>query len=201
MLRALCVELESGEIDVLGLDMPCASWSSARRWDGGPPPLRGDDWDASIFTGDSGWGRQDLRRHDQDKASEGNYLLLMTCILCVSAFLNGVPGYIENPASSRVWKSPLMKVLLHAVNGTFHTVSFCRYGTQWRKDTTFMTWLLPADSWAPRRCSTPSGRCVRSGKRHVLLSGKVKQTYKTLIAQPYPFELCHDLMSAFLRIA
>ena len=62
-------------VDVLGLDMPCTFWSTARRWDGGSPPLHG--YSATfLFCGESGWGRQNLRPHDVDEANEGIYVFL-----------------------------------------------------------------------------------------------------------------------------
>ena len=36
---------------------------------------------------------------------------------------------------------------------------------------------------------------MRTGQRHIILSGKVKGKYRTILAQPYPAALCAEIVS------
>lgn len=88
---------------VVHFGMPCESWSLARKWDGGPPPLRDND----LF-----FGRQNLTRHDREKVLRGNELLKSTCQLALACMKFEIPGTIENPQTSRAWLTHEMHGLI-----------------------------------------------------------------------------------------
>ena len=61
------IKRHRNKIALIWLGTPCTSWSRARRFDGGPRPLRDDDVRL--------WGFSDLRPSDQSKVLLGNQLL------------------------------------------------------------------------------------------------------------------------------
>ena len=72
------------------LGMPCQSWSRARRWDGGPAPLRDDH--------DYLYGRPKLPYHDAEKVFTGNVLLFWTYWFCTFATHCGLRWVVEVPS-------------------------------------------------------------------------------------------------------
>ena len=75
--------------------MPCESWSRARKWDGGPPPLR--DNDSFLY------GYDYLTGSNRIRVEQGNALLKATFLLALAAIAAGTPWTIENHFSSRAW--------------------------------------------------------------------------------------------------
>ena len=57
-----------GAVKVLGLELPCNTWSLARRENFGPPPLR-DNSASGLY------GLPDLKATDQLKVNAGNFRL------------------------------------------------------------------------------------------------------------------------------
>ena len=92
------------DFSVVHFGMPCESWSLARKWDGGPPPLRDND----LFL----YGRPNLTRHDREKVLRGNQLLKSTCHLALACMTFEIPGTIENPQTSRAWLTHEMHGLI-----------------------------------------------------------------------------------------
>jgi hypothetical protein len=193
VLNGIIVLLYFDAVDYIGLDMCCQSWSRARRWDGGPVPLRDDD-PYEL------WGRFGLSSSDVKKVLLGNRLLHITAFIAYVAYICDVPGYIENPFSSRCWLTSVLKQLSEGIDAVDKQVHYCQYGMRWKKPTRFLCWLIRNDDWNPRLCcSSFSGKCSRTGQPHVQLSGKSNGVYKTLQAQPYPLQLCKEVISVFSK--
>ena len=91
----------SGIIDLIWLGTPCTSWSRARRWDGGPRPLRDDDIHLMGF--------QNLLEHDAKKVHEGNQFLSVSCQVLNLATELGIRWALENPLTSRIWLTAKLK--------------------------------------------------------------------------------------------
>eukprot|EP00973_Karenia_brevis_P044738 6195560-Karenia_brevis.AAC.1 len=80
----------------------------------------------------------------------------------------------------------------------FVRLDYCQYGTPWRKPTAFLTWHFPLFNQTGRRCHGQRGICSRTHQAHEILQGLGPDgKFKTLIAQPYPKQLC----SAYAKAA
>ncbi len=78
-----------------GIELPCNSWSLARR--GRPPPLR----DSSTLL----MGLPDLSSKDKLRVQHGNRQCWSAVRLIQHALKRNIPGYLENPKTSRLWKT------------------------------------------------------------------------------------------------
>ena len=187
LLKFLCEH----RIALVWFGMPCQSWSMARRWDGGPPPLRDDSSEI--------WGRTFVSMKDAEKIQSGNQLLSWTFLMvCILNFWQ-LPWVVENPWTSRAWKTSPFRHLCSSM-ATLHQVDYCQYNMPWRKSTGLMTSLFPGLTKILRCCATRNGRCSATHKRHITLSGKDSQgVYWTLRAQPYPKALCRDIAVSLAR--
>lgn len=179
-------------IGMVWFGTPCTSWSLARRNDGGPP-LR-DDADY-LWSGLPG-----LSHRDQQRAQQGNLLLLATVDLIHLCNELHLVWAMENPFSSRLWKAPPVQALLSDVSVELLKVDYCAYGTPWRKSTGILT--NAPNRLAPicRICMPRNGRCQYSGHRHFCLTGKdASGMWLTLRAQPYPRALCEAIARQFAK--
>lgn len=167
--------------------MPCQSWSRARKFDGGPQPLRDDD--ACL------WGRAGLGKSDQQKVQLGNQLLLCSISLISQLHSRGIAWALENPWSSRAWLTQQVHALQNQSNVFLQRLDYCQYHMPWKKATGIMfsgVDLHPVF----RICSGTKGRCNSTGKHHLVLEGKDSDgKWLTHRAQPYPPQLCSELIS------
>lgn len=168
------------------MGMPCESWSLARKWDGGPQPLRDDH----LYL----YGYPYLRGLDKDKVVTGNRLLAVTLKLSLACLEHRIPGSIENPATSRAWLTKEMKSLVQK-GAVFQEVHYCQYDKPWKKATFFLTWLSPDFQF--KKCTGKKGICSASKQQHVLLQGRTATgMFKTLLAQPYPVRMVDAIAHA-----
>ena len=181
--------ISSGRVWLVWLGMPCTTFSCARKNDGkGPGPLR----DSEHL-----WGLAGLPARDRHKLCEGNALFYFTLrVLQTCAALN-IPFVLENPLSSMVWELPPMRRFMHDYDVGICDLDYCQFGELWKKPTRLAYKFIKLDSLS-RRCSGIHGICNRSQQPHERLTGvNANNVFKTLVAQPYPWELCH----AFARVA
>jgi len=166
--------------------MPCQSWSRARKWDGGPPPLRDDS--------NHLWGYPTLSQVDAAKVLLGNRLLQYTVFLMNMLIDLSIPWVLENPWTSRAWLTPPMKRLLESKDVSFGRIDFCQYNMPWRKSTGLMCSGIHLQPMM-RICSGTSNRCSASGRRHIILEGKDSANqWWTHRAQPYPEQMCKEII-------
>ena len=164
--------------------MPCQSWSRARKFDSGPPPLRDDDQHL--------WGRKGLTQKDQQKVQLGNLLLLATVLCVVRLRQHKIAWVVENPWTSRCWLTRYFRALVSS-GAKFEQLDYCQFGMPWRKATGLCYEGL---SWSGlfRQCSTKFGRCSRTHKKHIILQGQDPNgVWWTHRAQAYPDRLCHEI--------
>lgn len=167
--------------------MPCQSWSRARKFDGGPQPLRDDD---SCL-----WGRAGLSKSDQQKVQLGNQLFLCTILLISQLHSRGIAWALENPWTSRAWLTQQVLSLQNQSNVFLQRLDYCQYHMPWKKATGIM---FSGVDFHPvfRTCSGTNGRCNSTGKHHLILEGKDSDgKWLTHRAQPYPPRLCSELIS------
>ena len=124
--------------------MPPGAWTRARR---APPhsqmpkPLRGDSPEEL-------WGLEGLSYKDKTKVKAANNMVIGAFRVIRRALKLRIPGYLENPLTSRLWKLPQFQKWIDAGLGSFVTLDMCQYGTPWRKRTrTLRLWSLPY--WIP----------------------------------------------------
>ena len=117
VLASILDRIRAHEFSYVHLGTPCSTWSRARRNDGrGPHPLRADHANLFCFS--------QLSAKDQDKVRMGNLLLNISIEVFVACIEANVAVSMENPASSRIWLTPVTQRLLP-------------FGTPWRKATSF----------------------------------------------------------------
>ena len=173
--------------DAVGIDIPCNTWSRARRAPKGsrmPQALRGDDPE-SIF------GLQELNERDQEKVRRANNMLFGACKVIRKCLRLGKCGYLENPLSSRIWKTPQLQRLLQDHRVQFVKTHLCMYGTQWKKPTGILFWNCQAAQLL--KCQGKFA-CSRTSKPHVQLTGVKGNKFLTELAQVYPRLFAEDLV-------
>ena len=167
------------------LGMPCQSWSMARRWDGGPEPLR----DSDLYI----WGREGMSQADRNKIHSGNILLSWTFSMVNILTYWHIPWVIENPWTSRAWKTkPFLSLTQRGA--ILQQVDFCQYKMPWRKSTGLLSSGFPGLASCLHCCASHFGRCSATLKRHIILSGKDPNgVWWTMRAQPYPKALSDSI--------
>jgi hypothetical protein len=148
---------------------PCGTFSSARRFDGGPPPLRGTN-------SKDVWGLSDIAGEERARINSANKLLLRMNELMKLGENCKVPFYLENPQSSRLWMHPVIRKWL--LNKSSHRVEFdyCQFGTQWEKSTSILSVGNKRLHTDKRMKCKVTWRdkdpiCSKTGKPHETLSG------------------------------
>ena len=178
--------LTAGLVRAIWLGTPCTSFSRAREsGPPGPPPLRSNECP---------WGLPHLSPKDLAKVKIGNALASFSLSLFHCCRLRGIPCAIENPHTSRLFLLPSF-VREHVRGVRDFVTDYCQDNQPWRKRTRFRTVHLDL-ARAMRRC-TGHGICSASGRPHVQLRGTFNGQFRTLIAEPYPMNLCRRLASCF----
>ena len=81
-----------------------------------------------------------------------NCLLAIILVAARIAFLCGIPGYIENPAESRIWRPPAMCDFSKIIGAHVVETTFCSCGIQLCKPTKFFVWSVPREFWTQPFC-------------------------------------------------
>ena len=89
--------LSSGCVKLVHFGTPCTTFSRARRFDGGPPPIRS----GQFLDGIPG-----ISAVNQASVRQGTMFLDITLQLCALVALAGGSWTIENPAKSMLWIMP-----------------------------------------------------------------------------------------------
>ena len=154
-----------------------------------PQPLRGVE-------GRDVYGLPGLVGNDAIKVRQGNRMLRNAVAVIRLCLALGIPGYLENPQSSLIWRTAGMRKLIKLGCVRLVTTHMCQHGAQWRKATSFLFWNFKHEVILPV-CHMKKGRCSASGKRH-LLSGLSGSTFTTQQAQIYPRTLANLLAQLVL---
>ena len=160
---------------------PCNTFSSARKLDNGPPPLR---------SAAAPMGLPSLSPDNAALVFLGNAFLHRSVELALVVFNHGGDFSIENPLLSLIWVTPPMQQLARLARTLDMDLDQCVFG---------------APSVKPTRIRVSSEflcnlqQTCQGGHAHVRLKGKVwgpkrsKVVYRTKLAQEYPFALCATL--------
>ena len=143
-------------------------------------------------------GLPGLRPLDQAKVELGNRCAAASISLAECARIHGVPGSLENPAASRIYRLKSYEFFCQRAHVKNHTLDFCCFGTAWRKRTRLFSWHCDLSSIS-RRCLSKKGICDRTGLPHVILKGcePDSKRFWTAIAEPYPRNLCREWSLCF----
>ena len=181
--RQIRSDARRGKICGAMLGPPCTSFSVAR------------DRTRVIRDRDHPWGRSDVPPADLERLRIGNECMraALNLIRCFQSCK--IPWVLEHPATSKAWYLPEIRKLQSDVDVHLLVTDFCQWGTRWRKRTRLLCGhLSPAARESLVRTCTGRGRCSRTGKPHIQLTGSGPGNIPwTRIAQPYPDGLCHQL--------
>ena len=177
--RKIDTWIASGCVRLAHFGTPCTTFSRARKNDGGPPPLRTNEFLEGV---------PKLSAKDKEKVRLGTLFLDITLQFCEALTKVGALWSIENPESSLLWLMPQVKAFCQRLSPLRIELHMCAYSSLHCKPTSFLT---------SARCLALIGKlCPGKSATHVheALSGTVvvdgKQIYKTKLAQVYPHQLC-----------
>ena len=184
-----------------GAGIPCGTFSRARDAPPGPFPLRSDA---------EPMGKSDLHTWashiDMDKVRVANILLVFICGLAHVSRVNGIPWYIENPRTSRLWLTSHVRALKRNSKISSIITDYCMWGKSWRKSTQFMFFKVDLSSCVRRCLGAPRGLCARTLKKHFRLEGhvvgreKYDRAWNTAYGNAYPISLCKAIANAFYDV-
>ena len=168
---------------VVGIDLPCNTWSRARRapwWSRMPKPLRSTQ---GFIMGLPG-----LSATDFAKVKQANVMFLRAVRLIKRCLKSNIAGYLEYSANSMLWDTPQIQRLLTDSRVHLCVTDMCMYGTAWRKPTKLLLWNVSPSEFL--RCRG-HGKCQRTGKAHLQLSGISGKKFLTEKAQVYSRQFSH----------
>ena len=185
------IKLDINKRIVLGgmIAPPCISFSIAR------------DRAGIIRTEEFPWGLPGLTKSDQEKVTVGNKCMRSAFALIRAFDSHSLPWIFEHPNTSKAWFLPELRRLQGMSHVQVVVTDLCQWGTKWRKRTRFLLGNVAEDDAAgcSRLCQGEHGGCSRSGRTHLVLTGKDAHGRNlTQVAQPYPHPLCHRLVRAAL---
>ena len=118
--------LALGIVFYLHCGTPCNTFTSARKLDGGPPPLR------SL---EHPMGLPSLSSDNEFLVLLGNTFLGHTCEACLVVFTHGGDFSIENPLLSLMWETFLMRQLVDHTRALAIDLDQCAFGAASLKPT------------------------------------------------------------------
>lgn len=183
--NSLCARMD--DFDLVGIDLPCNTWSRARRapwWSRLPKPLR--------KTGQHIFGLPWLSPQDESKVLKANVMLRGAYKMIKKCLKAGKAGFLENPKNSMVWHTPQIQKLLQDPRVQLVFCDMCQYGTQWKKPTGLLIW--GCNPVVFQRCSAKQHLCSRTHKPHLSLTGISGKKFLTAQAQVYSEEFSKHLM-------
>ena len=131
---------------------------------------------------------------DLAKVKQGNNMYFKALGLIKLCLSLGIPGYLENPASSRVFKMKGCVGLVKSARAQLVRADMCQYGVAYKKPTLLLVWGVPPGAVTMKVCKPVHGRCSCTGKKHIQLSGIEKGKFITSAAQVYPLAFSEALM-------
>ena len=128
--RILVQHITSGDCLGVWFGCQCGTFSSARRHDGGPPPL--SLLERLLPQIDMGIAAS--QRRGKDRVLTANRLLKRMHELCKLCEPYNMPFYIENPLRSKLWRHPLVMKRIRHTKTRLVVFDYCQFGTACRKN-------------------------------------------------------------------
>lgn len=165
--------LSAGIVTGVWLGTPCTTWSIAHT----TPIVRTDAYP---------YGVPGLPPKHAAAVKMGNRTMLVTRRIIKRCIQLRVPAFLENPASSRLFRvTPIASLAQPAQN---IVCDYSQFGMRWRKHARVLAWHACDCSSLNTVCSGRHGMCSRTHCPHIALQGKPTGSSKswTAIASPYP---------------
>ena len=146
------------------------------------------------------WGLPHLEGKDLQTARTGNLQVRRACALIKWSISARQSGYLENPATSRVWLviQKLLRRELAAGLLRIIEVHMCAYGTPFKKPTRLLVWGRHAANVSMKLCGGRRGVCGHTGKPHLQLTGVENGRFLTHQAQIYSHSFVADFLGQLL---
>ena len=151
ILAALMSRIKRGEFWWIHMGPPCSMFSVARL-----PRLRSRRHP---------WGLPTLSAADRMLVKQGSLMCLVALEVARLCLRLGIAFTWENPESSMMWEFPPVQEFLSLPGVFSYTVTYCGYGTAWKKPTRFVANREELRGIA-RRCHGQRGICSFSGCAH-----------------------------------
>ena len=167
----------SGLIGAIWSAPPCRLYSSLRKNDGGPPPLRSKDFLNGLPS---------LSPSQLTEVAESREIHRRSDILCIAVFQQGGFAAKEQPLNSLAWKEPSHQQFASQCSCHLVATPACKWGLD-----IFKTWAIAATS---DRISTLAGRCTHSD--HMDFRGKrlPDGSFVSSITAEYPSALASAII-------
>ena len=180
--------ISCGAVLFIHFGTPCNSFSAARKDDGGPPPLRSEQYPEGL---------PDLQGHNLAIAQLGNWFTDRTVEAAVAVVRAGGDFSIENPLWSLLWQTQLIKKLVQEARTFAVDFDQCAFGAASQKPTRILMSNQKLQAGLSLLCPRDHVHEVLKGKVWSDQFGKV--VFRTKLAQVYPQRMCvqmaHDIAS------
>eukprot|EP00913_Durusdinium_trenchii_P008689 g8162.t1 len=170
-----------GAIFFVHLGTPCNSFSSARKLDGGPPPLRSPQCPMGL---------PDLSEANQGILFLGNMFACRSVELAMAVFSTGGDFSIENPLLSLLWATPLLVELARLARCFDVDFDQCVYGAPSVKPTRLR---VTAQIFEVLSVSCPGNHAHVQLRGQIWDAKKERFVFRTKLAQEYPYALCASM--------
>ena len=159
----------SGLVGAVWAAPPCRFYSTLRKNDGGPPPLRSKEFLDGLPS---------LSKYQQRQVHESKEIHRRSDLICIAVFQQGGFAGKEQPLNSLAWKESYSKQFVEQCSCYFVATPACKWGLDF-----FKHWAIAATS---DRISTLAGHC--SHQDHMDFRGKrlPDGSYVSALTAEYP---------------
>eukprot|EP00435_Cladocopium_sp_Y103_P075451 s29_g58.t1 len=194
--------VDTGQVCGAGGGPPCETFSAARLMEGGPPPLRSEDWPL---------GFTNLRPRQWTQTIVGSRLVRFMIEILLRLAAAGGFGFCEHPQyplwsihkrPASIWSFREIRLLRTLECFGVTSIDQCICGSPAKKPTTFLHLRLPKlrDQLL---CTGHGGRCPHGGNFHQRMAGRDETgAFRTAQAKVYPPDLNRvlaDAMELFIK--
>ena len=171
-----------GAIKFIHFGTPCNSFSAARKEDGGPPPLRSEEFPE---------GFPDLDGLNLAITMLGNFFAERTVEAAEAVVRAGGDFSIENPRWSLLWCTIWIRRLMREARTFQVDFDQCAFGAASMKPTRILMSHQRLQAGLARKCPGNHAHEVLKGKVWSDQFGKV--VFRTKLAQVYPHAMCSQM--------
>ena len=176
-----------GEVWWIHMGPPCSTFSMARL-----PRLR-----TTRFP----WEVPGLKPDKKLLVRAGTLMCLVALEIAALCLKHNVAFTWENPHSSMMWNFPPVSAFMKDPRTTSFVITYCGYGTSWKKPTRLLT-NCPELQAAVPHCVGCGGMCSFTGEPHQALRGQGPSgELWTKVACPYPLPMCKEIALALRQRA
>lgn len=127
-------KVRSGYYSLVIASPPCGTFSAARKWDGGPTPLRGHLCKARYGFAHLGIG-------DKAKVKLRNWFAIMTAKVAQECHKLGTPWPLRRQGKPSLFELDELKDLKASTGASFHFFAQCKFGSEFQKNAELLATL------------------------------------------------------------